>query len=430
MIPAKGKLYGEEEREVLLARLEDEINETRVRAPLRSETVIAALDALGRHIENGQFDAQLAALGLSRRTDAVRTATAMLRRENLEYRLHMELGMHLGSEYPLTPPNGSARRICRAVPLGTVLHIAAGNADGLPVLSLAEGLLTGNINLLKLPQADGGLSVEAVRCMLEIEPELADYIYIFDTPSSDVVTLQRLAALCDGIITWGGDAAIEAVRRFAPVGAKLIEWGHRLSFAYISGYEDEQLELRALAEHIIQTKQLLCSSCQTIFLDTEDMEQVYAFCEKFLPYLEEASRRFPQEGIEETAEQTLRRYLDEMVQAIQGRAADTRVYRGEFCRLEACLDDNLVLSGLFGNCLVKRLPAARMLPVLRREKGRLQTAGLICAPERRLALAQRLMCCGLVRITRAGDMSESLCGEAHDGEYPLRRYVRIVEVEP
>ena len=106
------------------------------------------------------------------------------------------------------------------------------------------------------------------------------------------------------------------------------------------------------------------------------------------------------------------------------------MYRGEFCRLEACLDDNLVLSGLFGNCPVTRLPAALMLPVLRREKGRLQTAGLICAPERRLALAQRLMCCGLVRITRAGDMSESLCGEAHDGEYPLRRYVRIVEVEP
>ena len=52
MILAKGKLYGEEEREVLLARLEDEINETRVRAPLRSETVIAALDALGRHTDS------------------------------------------------------------------------------------------------------------------------------------------------------------------------------------------------------------------------------------------------------------------------------------------------------------------------------------------------------------------------------------------
>ena len=275
---------------------------------------------------------------------------------------------------------GAHGRICRAVPLGTVLHIAAGNADGLPVLSLAEGLLTGNINLLKLPQADGGLSVEAVRCMLEIEPELADYIYIFDTPSSDVVTLQRLAALCDGIITWGGDAAIEAVRRFAPVGAKLIEWGHRLSFAYISGYEDEQLELRALAEHIIQTKQLLCSSCQTIFLDTEDMEQVYAFCEKFLPYLEEASRRFPQEGIEETAEQTLRRYLDEMVQAIQGRAADTRVYRGEFAALKRVWMTIWCCRDCSGNCPVKRLPAARMLPVLRRENGQAADGGVnLCA---------------------------------------------------
>ena len=89
--------------------------------------------------------------------------------------------------------------------------------------------------------------------------------------------------------------------------------------------------------HIIQTKQLLCSSCQTIFLDTEDMEQVYAFCEKFLPYLEEASRRFPQAGIEETAEQTLRRYLDEMVQAIQGRAAGTRVYRGCLLYTSRCV---------------------------------------------------------------------------------------------
>ena len=191
----------------------------------------------------------------------------------------------------------------------------------------------------------------------------------------------------------------------------MIEWGHRLSFAYISGYEDEQLELRALAEHIIQTKQLLCSSCQTIFLDTEDMEQVYAFCEKFLPYLEEAARRFPQEGIEETAEQTLRRYLDEMVQTIQGRATDTRVYRGEFCRLEACLDDNLVLSGLFGNCPVKRLPAARMLPVLRREKGRLQTAGLICAPERRSGARHSALCAAALCALRVREICLRVCAE-------------------
>ena len=44
-----------------------------------------------------------------------------------------------------------------ARPLGVLLHIAAGNADGLPAFSVAEGLATGNINILKLPQADNGL---------------------------------------------------------------------------------------------------------------------------------------------------------------------------------------------------------------------------------------------------------------------------------
>ena len=64
-----------------------------------------------------------------------------------------------------------------------------------------------------------------------------------------------------------------------------------------------------------------------------------------------------------------------------------------------------------------------------RQKGRLQTAGLVCAPEKRQALTSLLARAGLTRITRAGNMSASFPGEAHDGEYPLRRYLRGVDVE-
>ena len=42
---------------------------------------------------------------------------------------------------------------------------------------------------------------------------------------------------------------------------------------------------------------------------------------------------------------------------------------------------------------------------------------------------QSLAQAGLTRITRAGSLSRSFPGEAHDGEYPLRRYTRIVDVE-
>lgn len=36
---------------------------------------------------------------------------------------------------------------------------------------------------------------------------------------------------------------------------------------------------------------------------------------------------------------------------------------------------------------------------------------------------------GVARITRAGTMSSPFAGEAHDGEYALRRYVRFVSRE-
>lgn len=82
-----------------------------------------------------------------------------------------------------------------------------------------------------------------------------------------------------------------------------------------------------------------------------------------------------------------------------------------------------------GNVLVKLLPREELLPTLRRRKGTLQTAGLICSPEKREALTGLLARAGLTRVTRAGGMSASFPGEAHDGEYPLRRYVRMVDVE-
>ena len=112
-----------------------------------------------------------------------------------------------------------------------------------------------------------------------------------------------------------------------------------------------------------------------------------------------------------------------------GAQAGRRIYSGRLCQLVACEDHELELSEMFASCLVKRLPAGKMAPVLRGAQGRLQTAGLVCAPEKRAALAQALARCGVVRITRAGSMSHTLCGEAHDGEYPLRRYVRLVETD-
>lgn len=418
MIFAKGKLLPDSDRAKVLAGLEAEINATRASKTLLPETVLSAVDALGRRLRSGELDA-LAAQVLP--AGELAEVKALLRRETLAEKLDAELGPDF------LRPREFARTTAHILPLGTLLHVAPGNQLGLGLYSVVEGLLTGNVNLLKLPRADKGASLAALSLLVEEAPELADFLYAFDLPSSETEDLKALAALADGVVTWGGEGAVSALRKLAPPGAKLIEWGHRLSFAYVSGYAGKERELAGLAEHIVATGQRLCSSCQVIFLDTEDFGEVRRFCADFLPYLERAAsaRTGPGAG----AQATLSGRTALLERIVEGRAAGEAHFPGRGCSVTARPDRELELSPMEGNVLVKALPRAELLPALRRQKGRLQTAGLICAPAEREDLTALLARAGVTRITRAGEMSASFPGEGHDGEYSLRRYIRIVDVE-
>lgn len=424
MIIADGKIYSSEEQERILAEAEERINKTLAAKKLTAETVISAVDRLGRETERGAFDDRIRALPVDDPMRYKTMAVEMLSRDFLEYKLRTELGGCCDENSP-RPKNAVRTRI---MPLGVIFHIAAGNMDGLPAFSLVEGLLTGNVNILKLPQADNGLSVEIISKLIEYEPALSDFIYVFDTPSTDVHAMRKMAELSDGIAVWGGDEAVSAVRALAPVGAKLIEWGHKLSFAYISGYSDKERELSALAAHIASTKGLLCSSCQVIYLDSEDDGKLESFCAEFLPILERETGKRRPVSIGGRAHLSLLRYTDTLESIIDG-AATPNVYRGKGCSLTVSRDSELELSEMLCSVRVKKLPRYNIVPVLRRKKRYLQTAGLICPDSDREKLSDILARCGVTRITTVGEMSGFFAGEAHDGEYPLRRYTRVVDME-
>lgn len=431
MILYRGELLDSAEQERILAEMEPYINCTLSEKTLPTEKVVAAIDQLGREIAAGNYDELLDSLQTDNPQRYKLLAAAMLSRENLEYKLKTELCGFLPHSSVKSPYLSSPIQT-KTMPLGVLFHIAAGNMDGLPAFSLAEGLLTGNVNILKLPQADNGISLEIISRLIAIEPALRDYIFVFDTPSTDLPAMQRMAQMADGICVWGGEAAVKAVRSLAPTGAKLIEWGHKLGFCYIaeaSNLENITPELTTLAEHIAATRQLLCSSCQTIFLNTEDKTDLHNFCRHFLPLLETAAARHRSGTIGERAYLTLMRHTDYLEELI-GQSHDTAgEYRGDGCRLIVCSDSELELSPMMCSVLVKRLPQTEIVPALRRKKGLLQTAGLICSPERRGIFSELFARCGVTRITTAGNMSAYFNGEAHDGEYALRRYVRTVDIE-
>lgn len=313
-------------------------------------------------------------------------------------------------------------------PLGILFHIAAGNAEGLPFFSVVEGMLAGNVNILKLPSVDDGLSLMLLKELVDIEPKLAPYICILDVPSTNFSVMKKLADMADGIVLWGGDEAVRAVRTMASPQTQIISWGHKLSFAYITEDADEE-ELCRLAEHICETRQVLCNSCQGIFVDTDDKEVVKDISRRFLHILENAGKKYPKESVGVRGKVTISLYNEDLEIKSAGLEDEKWILKGDGVSVIGSMDSELKLSYMFRNCWVKPLPRKELVKVLKGYKGHLQTVGLICAKNDRRELADKLTKAGVTRITSGGNMSHTFAGAAHDGEYPLRRYSRIVELE-
>ena len=430
MILFDGKTYESSEQDRLLNELEERIPKILSQKQLSPEVVIDAVEQLRVDLLKGRFDDLLTAFP----DDTVETyksqAEALLSKEHLHKKLATELGST--EEYVTDKIEGFAQIKVKKMPLGVLFHIAAGNMDFLPAYSLAEGLMTGNINILKLPSADNGLSLKLIMQLIEYRPELKDYIYVFDTASTDIQGMRKMAELSNAISVWGSDMAIEAVRGLAPTGAKIIEWGQKLGFCYISkldSVKDAGDELKGLAKHIATTKQLLCSSCQVIYIDTEDMGDVKTFAEHFLPVLEKVVNGNATQEIGIRARDTLVSYTQRLKSYLGEEERHENVLRGKGCSLILAQDSRLELSPMMCNVLIKPLPRKDIGKTLYKSRYHLQTAGLICPPEDRAELAELFTQCGLIRVTKGSDMSAYFPGECHDGEYALNRYMRVVNVE-
>lgn len=385
--------------------------------PITTDKVIAACDALYQKAMAGEFDEliipllQMADISYER----FQTMAKLFSREELEYKCKVELGKRYEDLKPLKC--GVNRKY---YPLGILFHIAAGNVDGLPAYSVVEGLLTGNINILKLPAGDNGVSVRLLWELIREEPALKDYIYVFDVPSTDIATLKVFADMADGIVVWGGDEAVKAARNMADITTKIIPWGHKLSFVYATSKVSDK-ELYELALHICDTNQVLCSSCQGIFLDTGDRQALEEFGERFFKLLKQANEERGKADMGMRGRNTIRLYKD-MLEPTAGR----RIWNEDGVSVVMKADSELELSYLFRNVWIKALPREQMVSTLKKHKNHLQTCGLLCGKSEYAELADILARAGVVRIT-GSDMSRMVAGEAHDGTYPLREYCRVVE---
>jgi hypothetical protein len=286
--------------------------------------------------------------------------------------------------------------------------------------------LTGNINILKLPGNGDGLSIPILQQLIHHYPLIADYVFVFDTPSTDLAAMEKMAACADAIVVWGGDEAVSAVRKLAQPDTQIIEWGHKISFAYVSGADIRDADLEGIAYNICDTNQTLCNSCQGIYLNTDRFEDVVTFAERFAKILNRMAASIP---LDDSPFLAAQKTLEIYTEGLEANETDKRVFREELCSVIAYPDAALAPSYMYRNCWVKPLPKRWLLSELLQYKNHLQTVALVCEPEEKAALEDLLAQTGIVRITTGERMSTSYCGMPHDGKFPLRRYMKIVSYD-
>lgn len=317
-------------------------------------------------------------------------------------------------------------------PLGLLVHIASGNSLTVGFLSVVEGLMAGNVNLLKTSRNDHGFSARLLLALAESDPSesLAPYLYCTELSSKQTAELEKLLGCADGIAVWGGESAVAAVRQSAPSRARVIPWGHKISFAFVAAEAaDQKSELEALAADCVWNEQQACSSPQVVYLETDSVDELHRFAERFATILDKVSRETP--ALEPPPEVAAEITTVTEVHRIEALEGGRRVLEGPDRQWRILVEplSPLQASPLFRTVWLKPLGFDRVVETLRPMREYLQTVGLIASPQRYPELSQRFFVAGVQRVRPAGRMARGYIGEPHDGVYALSRYSRRVSVD-
>lgn len=195
----------------------------------------------------------------------------------------------------------ASRQLLR--PRGLVLHLAPGNVDTLFAYSWVLSLLCGNRSVVRLSSRDSA-ATQALLTVLDgllAQPDwapIAQRVVVLRYGHDDAVT-QRLSALCDMRVVWGGDATVRHVRAIAlPPHATELCFGDKFSLTLLQAARvaaGDGAALSALAQAFVRDAytfgQQACSSPR-LLLWQGDGAAIAAARARFWPAVETAARAF------------------------------------------------------------------------------------------------------------------------------------------
>jgi len=391
-----------------------------------------------------QFLSSFAERWLDERPDELRRAAppgaayglAFLRRTNLERLLHDSLrGSPAALDAPVAAPGGSGR-VVAAVPRGLVTHWVAGNVPVLGWLSLVQGLLAKNANVVKLPSRSGLVLPWYLRHLLGHECRAADgtglsgtdvagAVLLVYSPPADVAAHSALSAASDARIIWGGREAVAAIRSLPARGdVEDLVFGPRLSLAVIGREALNPEGLESLAGRVALDASAFdqrgCNSPHTVFVERDGEVSPRAFAAALASAMARALGRMPRRDVTPG-------------DAYQVAAARAEwALRGEVIaptgpEWTVVLAEGTGLVPAVGNRVVFVRPVQDIRDVLPWIDRRCQTIGLAAGDDRARSFALEAATRGADRIVSPGRMN--LYDQPWDGMFMIDRLVRWVALD-
>lgn len=417
-----------------LPQLDKAIEES-VQYSLPIDVLMEACEKLRLRILSGlepELADALSAAGATRpqAEEILHNVADFMHKDHIFQKLKRELGSYFPFEFDR--PDYAEAPFEAWTPLGVQFHVVSGNALQVAVVSMLEGLMTGNVNILKNTARNGQFAPLFFQRLIEIDTHnlLKYFIYIFEISSQEQAVIQQFIDLADVICIWGGEEAVKSIRAMTPQGTRIVVWGHKISFAYFT--EDMLLQrdqIARLAEDICKRNQQACTSPQCVLVESTNHNDIRIFAQQLASQLEQVGQRYPslQPSRAEQAEITSIQMIHQTEAVLQmGEVfeADDRSFR-----VLVDFRPGLRPSPLFRTIWVKPIERKQIVPLLRPLNRYLQTCGLTVDNLEDMAeVTFLLMKAGVQRITEVGKQHEAYNGEPHDGVYALQQYAKRVAV--
>jgi hypothetical protein len=336
-------------------------------------------------------------------------------------------------EFQPRPKGGAARAFGPEL----LVHSWAGNVPALPLWSLACGLLVKAGSIGKLPSAEPLFASLFARLLAEVHPPIADCLAVVWWKGGDTQQAAALYAEADTVLAYGGNAALDEIRRQLPVTTRFLPYGHKLGFGVIGtaalNTQRGPATARLAAHDVVRYDQQGCYSPHVFYVERGGQVAPREFAHYLGNELANLQHRFPRRALalEDAAAVAGWRQAGEL-QSLSGAAGVELIGADEAAWGVSYADQVQTLAPTALNRSIQVVAVDTLDEVIAQVEAHrsfLQTAGVAVSPEQLYPLSERLGAAGVTRICAIGAMTAPEAGWHHDGRFNLLDLVRIVEIE-